>query len=125
MKHLGDMFHCDSQTKENLRPVGNDAPLTSTNKTKQRQPGEKSKDEVEQLLAEHRKRLGIIPGQMAVLKDNSSWLDQVEQPWQKWTPEEKEKAFQEFRERAGIIPTKKQVTEVTTSLVTPITDTRD
>jgi hypothetical protein len=36
---------------------------------------------------------------MTVLKDNSSQLNQVEHPWQKWTPEEKEKAFQEFRER--------------------------
>jgi len=46
---------------------------------------------------------------MTVLKDNSSQLDQVEHPWQKWTPEEKEKALQEFRERAGIIPHKKQI----------------
>jgi hypothetical protein len=53
-----------------------------------------SKEEREQLLAEHRKRLGIIPGQMAVLKNNSSQLDQVEQQWMKWTIEEKEKAFE-------------------------------
>jgi hypothetical protein len=60
---------------------------------------------------------------MAVLKDPSSQL--VEQPWMKWTPEEKEKAFQEFRERAGIIPHKKQVTENTTSAVNPNTDSRN
>ena len=43
-----------------------------------------------------RKGLGIIPGQMAVLKDNSSQLDQLEQPWQKLTPEEKDLAFDEW-----------------------------
>ncbi len=56
------------------------------------------------MLADHRKRLGIVPGQMTVLKDPRSLLDKVEQPWIKLTPEEKEKAFQEYRERAGIIP---------------------
>ena len=60
---------------------------------------------------------------MAVPKDPSSQL--VEQPWMKWTSEEKEKALQEFRERAGIIPHKKQVAETTTSAVTPNTDTRN
>jgi len=60
---------------------------------------------------------------MAVLKDPSSQL--VEQPWMKWTSEEKEKAFQEFRERAGIIPHKKQVAEATTSTMSPNTDTRN
>jgi len=75
-------------------------------------------------LANHRKRVGIILGQMAVLLDNSSWLDQVEWPRQKWTPVEKEKAFQEFRDRARIIPHKKQVAEATSSAVTPTTDTR-
>ena len=94
MSHLGTMSHSDSQKKESIRPAGNDAPLTSATKTKQRQPGEKSKEEVEQLLAEHRKRLGIITGQMAVLKDPSSQL--VDQPWMKWKPEEKEKAFDEW-----------------------------
>ena len=96
------MPQCDSQAKGNIRPTGDDAALTSATKTKQRQPGEKSKEEVEQLLAEHRKKLGIIPGQMAALKDPSS--QPMEQPWMKWTTEEKEKAFQEYRERAGIIP---------------------
>jgi len=47
-----------------------------------------SKEDREQALAECRKRCGIIPGQMAVLKDPSSQL--VDQPWMKWTPEEKE-----------------------------------
>jgi hypothetical protein len=85
--------------------------------------GEQYKEEIEQALAECRKRCGIIPGQMTVLKVPSSPL--VEQPWMKWTPEEKEKALQEFRERAGIIPHKKQVAETTTSAVTPNTDTRN
>jgi hypothetical protein len=35
------------------------------------QQHELSKEEREQALAECRKRCGIIPGQMAVLKDNS------------------------------------------------------
>ncbi len=39
--------------------------------------GEQSKEEIEQALAECRKRCGIIPGQMAVLKDPSSQLDRV------------------------------------------------
>jgi hypothetical protein len=33
---------------------------------------------------------------MAVLKDPTSQLDQVEQPWMKWTTEEREKAFDEW-----------------------------
>ena len=72
VKHLGDMFHCDSQTKESTHPAAHDAPVTPVTKSKQRPTGEKSKAEVEQLLAEHRKRIGIIPGQMADLKDPSS-----------------------------------------------------
>ena len=96
MKHLGDMFHCDSQTKENLRPIPHDAPLASATKTERRQPGEQTKEEREEALAECRKRCGIIPGQMAVLKDPSPQIDQVQQPWMKWTPEEKEKAFDEW-----------------------------
>jgi hypothetical protein len=39
---------------------------------------------------------------MAVLKDPSSQL--VEQPWMKWTPEEKKQAFDEYRKNAGIVP---------------------
>ena len=80
---------------------------------------------MERLLAEHRKRLGIVPGQMAVLKDSSSQLDQVEQPWQKWTPEEKDKAFQEFRERAGITSHKKQVAKANASAESSTTGTRN
>ena len=74
MKHLGDMFHSDSQTKEIIRPAAHDAPLTSVTKTEREQPGEQSKEEIEQALAECRKRCGIVPGQMAVLKDPSSQL---------------------------------------------------
>ena len=85
------MPQCDSQTKENMRPAVNGGALTSATKTKQRQPGEMSKEDREQALAECRKRCGIIPGQMPVLKDPSSQL--VDQPWMKWTPEEKEKAL--------------------------------
>ena len=48
----------------------------------------------------------------------------MEQQWQKWTPEEKEKAFNEFRERAGITPHGKQVAEATTSAGTSRSDTR-
>ncbi len=73
-RHPGTMSHGDSQTKENIRPADNDAPLTSATKSKQRQPGGQSKEEVEQALAECRKRCGIVPGQMAVLKDPSSQL---------------------------------------------------
>ena len=94
MRHLGTMSHRDSQTKENIRPAAHDAPLIPAIKTKQKQPGEQSKEEIEQALAECRKRCGIIPGQMAVLKDPSSQL--VEQPWMKWTSEEREKAFDEW-----------------------------
>ena len=96
------MLQCDSQKKENIRPASNIGALTSATTTKHKQPGEQSKEERELALAECRERCGIIPGQMAVLKDPSSQL--VEQPWMKWTTEEKEKAFQEYRERAGIIP---------------------
>jgi hypothetical protein len=39
---------------------------------------------------------------MTVQKDPISQL--VEQPWMKWTSEEKEKAFDEYRKNAGIIP---------------------
>ena len=99
------MPQCDSQTKESMRPAVNGGAQTSATKTERKQPGKQSKEEIEQALAECRKRCGIIPGQMAVPKDPSSQL--VEQPWMKWTSEEKEKAFQEFRERAGIIPHKK------------------
>jgi hypothetical protein len=77
---------------------------TSATTTKQKQPGEHSKEERELALAECRKRCGIIPGQMAVLKDPSS--QPVEQPWMKWTPEEKKKAFDDYRKNAGIIPHK-------------------
>ena len=87
-------------------PEGNVTAQTSATKTKQRHPGEQSKEERELALAECRKRCGIVPGQMAILKDPSSLLDKVAQPWMKWTSEEKEKAFQEYRERAGIIPQK-------------------
>ena len=90
------MSHSDSQTKESIRPVNRDAPPTSTSKTERKQTGEQSKEEIEQALAECRKRCGIIPGQMAVLKDPSSQLDRVEQPWMKWTSEEREKAFDEW-----------------------------
>ena len=100
------MLQCGSQTKEYIRPASNNGVLTSATTTKQKQPGEQSKEERELALAECRKRCGIVPGQMAVLKDPSSLLDKVEQPWMKWTSEEKEKAFQEYRERAGIVPHK-------------------
>ena len=122
VKHLGDMFHCDSQTKESTRPAAHNAPVTPDTKSKQRLPGEKSKAEIEQLLAEHRKRIGIIPGQMAVLRDPSSQL--VEQPWMKWTPEEKKQAFDEYRKYAGIVPHGKQVAEATTSAGSSRSDTR-
>ena len=72
-----------------MRPAGIGGALTSATSTTQKQPGEMSKEDSEQALAECRKRCGIIPGQMAVLKDPSSLLDKVEQPWMKWTPEEK------------------------------------
>jgi hypothetical protein len=98
------MFHCDSQTEENIRPTTHDAPLTPAAKTERRQPGEQTKEEREEALAECRKRCGIIPGQMAVLKDPTSQLDQVEQPWMKWTTEEKKQAFDEYRKNAGIVP---------------------
>ena len=88
------MLQCNSQTKEYIRPASNNGALISATTTKQKQPGEQSKEEREQALAECRKRCGIIPGQMAVLKDSSSQL--VEQPWMKWTPEEKKKAFDEW-----------------------------
>ena len=60
---------------------------------------------------------------MADLKDPSSQL--VEQPWMKWTTEEKEKAFQEYRERAGIIPHKQHVAKAIASASTPATGTHD
>ena len=123
MRHPGTMSHSDSQTKESIRPTTHDASPTRTTKSKQKIPEEKSKEEIEQLLAEHRKRLGIIPGQMAVLKDPSSQL--VEQPWMKWTSEEKEKAFDEYRKNAGIVPHGKQVTEATKSAGSSATDTRN
>ena len=88
------MSHCDSQKKENICPVAHDAPSTPVTKTERKQPGEQTKEEIEQALAECRKRCGIIPGQMPVLKDPS--LQLVEQPWMKWTPEEKKKAFNEW-----------------------------
>jgi hypothetical protein len=88
------MSHRDSQTKESIRSTAHDAHLTPVTKTERKQHGEESKEESEQALAECRKRCGIIPGQMAVLKDPSSQL--VEQPWMKWTPEEREKAFDEW-----------------------------
>ena len=100
------MLQCGPQTKEYIRPASINGGLTSATTTRQKQPGEQSKEERELALAECRKRCGIVPGQMAVLKDPSSLLDKVEQPWMKWTSEEKEKAFQEYRERAGIIPHK-------------------
>ena len=74
MRHLGTVSHRDSQKKENIRPKAHDAPLTSTYKTERKQPGEQSKEEIEQALAECRKRCGIVPGQMAVLKDPRSLL---------------------------------------------------
>ncbi len=98
------MLQCDSQRKESLRPASNNRALTSAVTNKQKQPGEQSKEERELALAECRKRCGIIPGQMVVLKDPSSQL--VEQPWMKWTTEEREKAFDEYRKNAGIIPHK-------------------
>ena len=88
------MLQCGSQTKEYICPASNNGGLTSATTTKQKQPGEQSKEEYEQALAECRKRCGIIPGQMAVPKDPTSQL--VEQPWMKWTPEEREKAFDEW-----------------------------
>jgi hypothetical protein len=102
VKHLGDMFHCDSQTKENVRPITHGTSPTPTTKSKQILPQEKSKEEIEQALEECRKRCGIVPGQMTVLKDPSSQL--VEQPWMKWTPGEKKQAFDEYRKNAGIVP---------------------
>ena len=113
VKHLGTMSHRDSQTKESIRPAGNDAPLTSATKTKQRQPEELSKGERKQTLAEFRKRCGIIPGKMTVTRIRTA--PEPEQPWMKWTPEEKEKAFDEYRKKAGIIPNRKQVAEPTMS----------
>ena len=107
MKHLGTMFHGDSKMRESVRPTTHDASPTPATKSKQKLPEEKSKEEIEQALAECRKRCGVIPGQMAVLKDPSSQLDQVEQPWMKWTSEEREKAFDEYRKDAGIIPHRK------------------
>ena len=74
MRHLGTMSHRDSQTKENIRPMAHDTPLTPVTKTEQKQPGEQSKEEIEQALEECRKRCGIVTGQMAVLKDPSSQL---------------------------------------------------
>ena len=81
MRHLGTMCHRDSLTKESIRPAAHDAPLTSVTKTERKQPEEQSKEEIEQALAECRKRCGIVLGQMTVLKDPTSQLDQVEQPW--------------------------------------------
>ena len=74
VRHPGTMSHSDSQTKENIRPITHVTSPTPATKSKQKPPEEKSKEEVEQILAEHRKRLGIVPGQMAVLKDPSSQL---------------------------------------------------
>ena len=96
MRHLGTMSHHDSLKKESIRPAAHDAPLTSVTKTERKQPGEQTKEEREEALAECRKRCGIIPGLMAVLKDPSSQIGQREQPWMKWTSEEKEKAFDEW-----------------------------
>ena len=96
VRHLGTMSHSDSQKKESIRPAAHDSPLTSVTKTEREQPGKQSKEEIEQALAECRKRCGIVPGQMAVPKDPTSQLDQVEQPWMKWTTEEREKAFDEW-----------------------------
>ena len=48
-----------------------------------------------------------------------------EQPWMKWTSEEKEKAFDEYRKNAGIIPQRKQVAESTASAGTLVTNTRN
>jgi len=96
VRHPGTMSHSDFQKKESIRPKAHDAPLTSVTKTERKQHGEQSKEEIEQALAECRKRCGIIPGQMAVLKDPTSQIDQMEHPWMKWTAEEKEKAFDEW-----------------------------
>ena len=52
VRHLGTMSHSDSQKKENIRPKAHDAPLTSVTKTERKQPGEQSKEEIEQALAE-------------------------------------------------------------------------
>jgi hypothetical protein len=102
--------------------MAHDTPLTPVTKTEQKQPGEQSKEEIEQALAECRKRCGIVSGQMTVLKDPSSQL--VEQPWMKWTPEEKKQAFDEYRKNAGIVPHGKQVAEATTSAGTSRSVTR-
>jgi len=59
---------------------------------------------------------------MAVLKDPSSQL--VEQPWMKWTAEEKKQAFDEYRKNAGIVPHGKQVAVATTSAGSSRSDTR-
>ncbi len=88
VRHLKTMSHNASQTKESIRLAAYDAPVTSVTKREQ------YKEEREQELAECRKRCRIIPGQMAVLKDLSSQL--VEQPWKKWTAEEREKEFEEW-----------------------------
>ena len=96
------MSHRDSQTKENIRPITHGTSPTLATKSKQKPPEEKSKEEIEQALEECRKRCGIVPGQMAVLKNPSSQL--VEQPWMKWSPEEKKQAFDEYRKNAGIVP---------------------
>ena len=74
VRHPGTISHSDSQKKESICPKAHDAPLTSVTKTERKQNGEQSKEEIEQALAECRKRCGIIPGQMAVLKDPSSQL---------------------------------------------------
>jgi hypothetical protein len=74
VRHPGTVSHSDSQKKEVLRSIPHVAPPTPVTKTKQRESGEQSKEEIEQALEECRKRCGIVPGQMAVLKDPSSQL---------------------------------------------------
>ena len=94
VKHLGDMFHYVPKSRADICPAGIDTSQTSATKTKQRQPGELSKEEREQALAECRERCGIIPGKMTVPRIRTA--PELEQEFQKWTPEERDKAFDEW-----------------------------
>ena len=73
VRHPGTMSHSDYQTKEDIRPITHDTSPTPATKSKQKPPEEKSKEDIEHALEECRKRCGIVPGQMAVLKD-PSWV---------------------------------------------------
>ncbi len=71
MRHLGGMSHYDTRMRENLRSMGHVSDSHHVTKGSLNQQHELSKEEREQALAECRKRCGIIPGQMVVLRDNS------------------------------------------------------